>query len=169
MAMQPKEILAGMQTQEWNDFITKQYPMLQTQASKLNTLSTDYYNNAMKNTSTVLTMQQDDRAQQQAAMGISPSGQDAMGQSRYDSLTATAAKNSAANTSVDDANKTKQTIADNIMGIQTNLKNQAIADAGAASGMQTSRTQQGIANKAQDQQQTMQGIGTIVSIGAMAF
>lgn len=165
----PGDVLSDMQESEWQEFLTKQYPMLLDQSAKLKTLSTDYYNNAMKNTNTVLAMQQQDRDAQREAMGMTLEGQDALGQNRYDSLTATTAFNTAANTSVDEANKTKQTIADNLLGIQTNLKNQAISDASSASGMASSRQQQGIANKAQSKQQTMQGIGTVVSIGAMMF
>lgn len=162
----PQDILVGMQEEEWQNFLTTSYPMLQSQAKKLNTLSTDYYNNAIKNANTVVSMQQADRDAQQSALGLSLSGSDALGQNRYDSLSATTALNSGANSSVDEANKVKQTIAADLMGIQTNLKNQALNDAGAASGMASSREQQGIANKAQNQANTMQGIATI---GTVAF
>ena len=165
----PQDILVGMQEEEWQNFLTTSYPMLQSQAKKLNTLSTDYYNNAIKNANTVVSMQQEDRDAQQSALGLSLSGSDALGQNRYDSLSATTALNSGANSSVDEANKVKQTIAADLMGIQTNLKNQALNDASAASGMASSRQQQGIANKAQDKANTMAGIGTVVSIGAIAF
>lgn len=161
----PQDILVGMQEEEWQNFLTTSYPMLQSQAKKLNTLSTDYYNNALKNANTVVSMQQADRDAQQSALGLSLSGSDALGQNRYDSLTATTALNSGANSSVDEANKVKQTIAADLMGIQTNLKNQALNDASAASGMASAREQQGIANKAQNKQQTMQGIATIGTIG----
>ena len=163
----PQDILVGMQEEEWQNFLTTSYPMLQSQAKKLNTLSTDYYNNAMKNANTVVSMQQEDRNAQQSALGLSLSGSDAVGQNRYDSLTATTAFNSGANSSVDEANKVKQTIAADLMGIQTNLKNQALNDASAASGMASSRQQQGIANKAQDKQQTIQGVATVATIGVM--
>ena len=162
----PQDILVGMQDEEWQNFLTTSYPMLQSQAKKLNTLSTDYYNNALKNANTVVSMQQADRDAQQSALGLSLSGSDALGQNRYDSLSATTALNSGANSSVDQANKVKQTIAADLMGIQTNLKNQALNDASAASGMASSREQQGIANKAQNQANTMQGIATI---GTVAF
>lgn len=162
----PQDILVGMQEEEWQNFLTTSYPMLQSQAKKLNTLSTDYYNNAIKNANTVVSMQQADRDAQQSALGLSLSGSDALGQNRYDSLTATTALNSGANSSVDEANKVKQTIAADLMGIQTNLKNQALNDASAASGMASSREQQGIANKAQNKANTMQGIATI---GTVAF
>ena len=162
----PQDILVGMQEEEWQNFLTTSYPMLQSQAKKLNTLSTDYYNNAIKNANTVVSMQQADRDAQQSALGLSLSGSDALGQNRYDSLTATTALNSGANSSVDEANKVKQTIAADLMGIQTNLKNQALNDASAASGMASAREQQGIANKAQNQANTMQGIATI---GTVAF
>ena len=164
----PQDILVGMQEEEWQNFLTTSYPMLQSQAKKLNTLSTDYYNNAMKNANTVVSMQQADRDAQQSALGLSLSGSDALGQNRYDSLTATTALNSGANSSVDEANKAKQTIAADLMGIQTNLKNQALNDASAASGMASAREQQGIANKAQNQAATMQGIATVGTI-AFAF
>ena len=165
----PQDILVGMQEEEWQNFLTTSYPMLQSQAKKLNTLSTDYYNNAMKNANTVVSMQQADRNAQQSALGLSLSGSDALGQNRYDSLTATTAFNSGANSSVDEANKVKQTIAADLMGIQTNLKNQALNDASAASGMASAREQQGIANKAQNQANTMSAIGTIGTIGAIVF
>ena len=165
----PKDILVGMQDEEWQNFLTTSYPMLQSQAKKLNTLSTDYYNNAIKNANTVVSMQQGDRDAQRSALGLSLSGLDAAGQNRYDSLSATTALNSGANSSVDEANKVKQTIAADLMGIQTNLKNQALNDASSASGMASSRQQQGIANKAQDKANTMAGIGSIISIGAMMF
>ena len=165
----PQDILVGMQDEEWQNFLTTSYPMLQSQAKKLNTLSTDYYNNAIKNANTVVSMQQADRDAQQSALGLSLSGSDAIGQNRYDSLSATTALNSGANSSVDEANKVKQTIAADLMGIQTNLKNQALNDASAASGMASSREQQGIANKAQDKANTMAGVGSIISIGAIAF
>lgn len=165
----PKDILVGMQDEEWQNFLTTSYPMLQSQAKKLNTLSTDYYNNAIKNANTVVSMQQGDRDAQRSALGLSLSGLDAAGQNRYDSLSATTALNSGANSSVDEANKVKQTIAADLMGIQTNLKNQALNDASAASGMASSREQQGIANKAQNKANTMAGVGSIISIGAIAF
>ena len=164
----PQDILVGMQEEEWQNFLTTSYPMLQSQAKKLNTLSTDYYNNAMKNANTVVSMQQADRNAQQSALGLSLSGSDALGQNRYDSLTATTAFNSGANSSVDEANKVKQTIAADLMGIQTNLKNQALNDASAASGMASAREQQGIANKAQNKANTIQGVATIGTI-AFAF
>ena len=162
----PQDILVGMQEEEWQNFLTTSYPMLQSQAKKLNTLSTDYYNNAIKNANTVVSMQQADRDAQQSALGLSLSGSDALGQNRYDSLTATTALNSGANSSVDEANKVKQTIAADLMGIQTNLKNQALNDASAASGMASAREQQGIANKAQNKANTIQGVATI---GTVAF
>ena len=165
----PQDILVGMQDEEWQNFLTTSYPMLQSQAKKLNTLSTDYYNNALKNANTVVSMQQGDRDAQQSALGLSLSGSDALGQNRYDSLSATTTLNSGANSSVDEANKVKQTIAADLMGIQTNLKNQALNDASSASGMASSRQQQGIANKAQDKANTMAGVGSIISIGAIAF
>lgn len=164
----PQDILVGMQEEEWQNFLTTSYPMLQSQAKKLNTLSTDYYNNAMKNANTVVSMQQEDRDAQQSALGLSLSGSDALGQNRYDSLTATTAFNSGANSSVDEANRVKQTIAADLMGIQTNLKNQALNDASAASGMASAREQQGIANKAQNKANTIQGVATIGTI-AFAF
>ena len=162
----PQDILVGMQEEEWQNFLTTSYPMLQSQAKKLNTLSTDYYNNAIKNANTVVSMQQADRDAQQSALGLSLSGSDALGQNRYDSLTATTALNSGANSSVDQANKVKQTIAADLMGIQTSLKNQALNDASAASGMASAREQQGIANKAQNKANTIQGVATI---GTVAF
>ena len=165
----PQDILVGMQDEEWQNFLTTSYPMLQSQAKKLNTLSTDYYNNAIKNANTVVSMQQGDRDAQQSALGLSLSGSDAIGQNRHDSLSATTALNSGANSSVDEANKVKQTIAADLMGIQTNLKNQALNDASSASGMASSRQQQGIANKAQDKANTMAGVGSIISIGAAVF
>ena len=165
----PQDILVGMQEEEWQNFLTTSYPMLQSQAKKLNTLSTDYYNNAIKNANTVVSMQQEDRNAQQSALGLSLSGSDAIGQNRYDSLSATTAFNSGANSSADEANKVKQTIAADLMGIQTNLKNQALNDASAASGMASSREQQGIAYKAQDKANTMAGVSSIISIGAIAF
>ena len=164
----PQDILVGMQEEEWQNFLTTSYPMLQSQAKKLNTLSTDYYNNAIKNANTVVSMQQEDRNAQQSALGLSLSGSDALGQNRYDSLTATTALNSGANSSVDEANRVKQTIAADLMGIQTNLKNQALNDASAASGMASAREQQGIANKAQNKANTIQGVATIGTI-AFAF
>ena len=165
----PQDILVGMQDEEWQNFLTTSYPMLQSQAKKLNTLSTDYYNNALKKANTVVSMQQGDRDAQRSALGLSLSGSDAIGQNRYDSLSATTALNSGANSSVDEANKVKQTIAADLMGIQTNLKNQALNDASSASGMASSRQQQGIANKAQDKANTMAGVGSIISIGAAVF
>lgn len=164
----PQDILVGMQEEEWQNFLTTSYPMLQSQAKKLNTLSTDYYNNAIKNANTVVSMQQEDRNAQQSALGLSLSGSDALGQNRYDSLTATTALNSGANSSVDEANRVKQTIAADLMGIQTNLKNQALNDASAASGMASAREQQGIANKAQNKANTIQGVATVGTI-AFAF
>lgn len=165
----PQDILVGMQDEEWQNFLTTSYPMLQNQAKKLNTLSTDYYNNAMKNANTVVSMQQEDRDAQRQALGMNLTGLDAEGQNRYDSLSATTAFNSGANTSVDEANKTRQTIAADLMGIQTNLKNQALGDASSASGMANTRQQQGINNKAQKQANTTAALGTVVSIGAMMF
>lgn len=165
----PKEILAGMQQEEWANFLNNAYPMLQQQAGKLNTLSTDYYNKAIKNANTTVAIQQGDRDNQRQALGMNLTGMDALGQDRYDSLTATNALNSAANNSVDEANKTKQTIAADLMGIQTNLKSQALNDASAASGMASTREQQGINQKAQNQANTTAALGTAVSIGVMLF
>lgn len=163
----PKDILAGMQQEEWDSFLTTAYPMLQSQAKKLNTLSTDYYNNAIKNANTTIAMQKGDRQGQREAMGMSLAGQDAEGQNRYDSLTATTALNSSANTSVDESNKVKQQIAGDLLGMQTSIKNQAINDASSASGMASGREQQGLNNKAQDKQQMAQGIATIGTIAVM--
>lgn len=163
----PKDILAGMQQEEWDSFLTTAYPMLQSQAKKLNTLSTDYYNNALKSANTTIAMQKGDRQGQREALGMSLGGMEAEGQNRYDSLTATTALNSGANASVDEANKTKQQIAGDLLGMQTSIKNQAINDASAASGMASGREQQGINNKAQNKQQTMQGVATIGTIAVM--
>lgn len=165
----PQDILLGMQDAEWQNFLSTTYPMLQGQAKKLNTLSTDYYNNAMKNANTVIAMQQGDRDSQREALGVSLSGQDAVGQDRYDSLSATTTFNSSANNAIDEANKAKQSIAADLMGMQTSLKNAALNDASAASGMASGRQQQGINNKAQNKADTMQAVGTVVSIGAMMF
>lgn len=165
----PGDIITGMQQSEWDDFISTSYPMLQSQANKLKTLDTDMYNQGIKNANTVIAMSEQARDQQREAMGIKLSGQDAKGQNRYDSLTATQAMTSAGNQSVEDAGKVKSSVADMLLGTQTTLRNQALADASSASGLQSSRQQQGIANDAQEKAGNMAALGTAASIGIMVF
>ncbi|MGL4613413.1 MAG: hypothetical protein ACRCVV_05830 [Shewanella sp.] len=165
----PGDVISGMQQAEWDNFLTNAYPMLKAQADKLKTLDTDMYNSGIKNANTVIAMSKQAREQQRESMGISLSGQDAEGQNRYDSLTATNAINSAGNQSVDDATQVKTNIASNILGVQTNLKNQALNDASSAARLQSSRQQQGIINKQQAQSNMMSGIGTVAGIGVMIF
>ena len=165
----PGDVISGMQQAEWDNFLTNAYPMLKAQADKLKTLDTDMYNSGIKNANTVIAMSKQAREQQREAMGISLSGQDAEGQNRYDSLTATNAINSAGNQSVDDATQVKTGIASNILGVQTNLKNQALNDASSAARLESSRQQQGVINKQQSQANTMAGIGTVAGIGVMIF
>lgn len=165
----PGDIISGMQQAEWDNFLTTSYPMLKAQADKLKTLDTDMYNSGIKNANTVIAMSNQAREQQREAMGISLSGQDAEGQNRYDSLTATNTINAAGNQSVDDASQVKTSIANNILGVQTNLKNQALNDASSAARLQSSRQQQGIINKQQAQSNMMSGIGTVAGIGIMVF
>lgn len=162
-------ILTNMNNTEWDAFLKTAYPMIQKQAAKLSTLDTDYYNNAVKNAKTVTNMNTQQRNDAQAAMGVSLTGQDAVGQNRADSLTATQAMNSSTNESVKDANDVKTNIANSIMGVQTTLKNQALSDASSASGMASSRAQQGYANKANQSAQNMQVAGTVASVAIMAF
>ncbi len=165
----PGDIINGMQQQEWNDFLNTSYPMLKAQADKLKTLDTDMYNSGIKNANTVIAMSKQARDQQREAMGVDLAGQDADGQNRYDSLTATNAINAAGNQSVDDATQVKTGIANNILGVQTTLKNQALSDASSAARLQSSRQQQGVINKQQAQSNMMSGIGTAASIGLMVF
>lgn len=165
----PGDVISGMQQAEWDNFLTNAYPMLKAQADKLKTLDTDMYNSGIKNANTVIAMSKQAREQQRESMGISLSGQDAEGQNRYDSLTATNAINSAGNQSVDDATQVKTNIASNILGVQTNLKNQALNDASSAARLESSRQQQGIINKQQSQSNMMSGIGTVAGIGVMIF
>lgn len=165
----PGDVISGMQQAEWDNFLTNAYPMLKAQADKLKTLDTDMYNTGIKNANTVIAMSKQAREQQRESMGISLSGQDAEGQNRYDSLTATNAINSAGNQSVDDATQVKTNIASNILGVQTNLKNQALNDASSAARLESSRQQQGIINKQQSQSNMMSGIGTVAGIGVMIF
>lgn len=165
----PGDVISGMQQAEWDNFLTNAYPMLKAQADKLKTLDTDMYNSGIKNANTVIAMSKQAREQQRESMGISLSGQDAEGQNRYDSLTATNAINSAGNQSVDDATQVKTNIASNILGVQTNLKNQALNDASSAARLESSRQQQGITNKQQSQSDMMSGIGTVAGIGVMIF
>ena len=165
----PGDIISGMQQSEWNDFLNVSYPMLQAQANKLKTLDTDMYNSGIKNANTVIAMSKQARDQQREAMGIDLSGQDEAGQNRYDSLTATTAMNSAGNQSVDDATQVKTSIANNLLGVQTNLKNQALNDASGAARLQTGRQQQGISNSQQAKAGNMAAIGTVASIGMMVF
>lgn len=165
----PGDVISGMQQAEWDNFLTNAYPMLKAQADKLKTLDTDMYNSGIKNANTVIAMSKQAREQQREAMGTSLSGQDAEGQNRYDSLTATNAINSAGNQSVDDATQVKTGIANNILGVQTTLKNQALNDASSAARLQSSRQQQGIINKQQAQSNMMSGIGTAASIGLIVF
>ena len=165
----PGDIISGMQQEEWDNFLTTSYPMLKAQADKLKTLDTDMYNSGVKNANTVIAMSKQSRDQQREAMGVDLAGQDAEGQNRYDSLTATNAINAAGNQSVDDATQVKTGIANNILGVQTTLKNQALSDASSAARLQSSRQQQGVVNKQQDKANTMAGLGTIASIGIMVF
>lgn len=165
----PGDIISGMQQEEWDNFLTTSYPMLKAQADKLKTLDTDMYNSGIKNANTVIAMSKQSRDQQREAMGISLEGQDADGQNRYDSLTATNAINAAGNQSVDDATQVKTGIANNILGIQTTLKNQALSDASSAARLQSSRQQQGVVNKQQNAANTMAGLGTVAGIGVMLF
>lgn len=165
----PGDIISGMQQSEWDDFLNVSYPMLQAQAGKLKTLDTDMYNSGIKNANTVIAMSKQARDQQREAMGIDLSGQDEAGQNRYDSLTATTAMTSAGNQSVEDAMQVKTGIANNILGVQTNLKNQALNDASSAARLQSGRQQQGIANSQQAKSDAMAGIGTAVGIGVMVF
>ena len=165
----PGDIISGMQQEEWDNFLTTSYPMLIAQADKLKTLDTDMYNSGIKNANTVIAMSKQARDQQREAMGISLEGQDAEGQNRYDSLTATNAINAAGNQSVDDATQVKTGIASNILGVQTTLKNQALSDASSAARLESSRQQQGIANKQAAQANNMAAAGTAASIGLMVF
>ena len=165
----PGDIISGMQQEEWDNFLTTSYPMLVSQADKLKTLDTDMYNSGIKNANTVIAMSKQARDQQREAMGINLAGQDAEGQNRYDSLTATNAINAAGNQAVDDASQVKTGIANNILGIQTTLKNQALSDASSAARLQSSRQQQGVINKQQAQSNMMSGIGTAASIGLIVF
>lgn len=165
----PGDIISGMQQEEWNNFLNSSYPMLKAQADKLKTLDTDMYNSGIKNANTVVAMSKQARDQQREAMGINLSGQDALGDSRYDSLTATNTLNAAGNQSVEDAAQVKTEIANNILGVQTNLKNQALSDASSAARLSSSRQQQGIANKQAAQSNNMAIAGTIISTAAMVF
>ena len=165
----PGDVISGMQQAEWDNFLTSSYPMLVAQADKLKTLDTDMYNSGIKNANTVIAMSKQSRDQQQEAMGVSLAGQDAEGQNRYDSLTATNAINAAGNQSVDDATQVKTGIANSILGIQTTLKNQALSDASSAARLESSRQQQGIANKQAAQSNMMSGIGTAAGVGVMIF
>lgn len=165
----PGDIISGMQQEEWDNFLTTSYPMLVSQADKLKTLDTDMYNSGIKNANTVIAMSKQSRDQQREAMGVDLAGQDAEGQNRYDSLTATNAINAAGNQSVDDATQVKTGIANNILGVQTTLKNQALSDASSAARLQSSRQQQGVVNNQQDKANTMAGLGTAASIGIMVF
>ena len=165
----PGDIINNMQQEEWDNFLQTSYPMLQSQAKKLNTLDTDMYNSSIRNANTVVAMSQQARDQQREAMGIDLAGQDEAGQNRYDSLTATQAMTSAGNQSVDDANKVKENVANMVLGVQTNLKNQALSDASGAARLSSSRQQQGIANKQQAQSQTLGTLGTVAGIGIMVF
>ena len=165
----PGDIISGMQQEEWDNFLTTSYPMLKAQADKLKTLDTDMYNSGIKNANTVIAMSKQARDQQREAMGISLEGQDAEGQNRYDALTATNAINAAGNQSVDDATQVKTGIANNILGVQTTLKNQALSDASSAARLESSRQQQGVINKQQAQSNMMSGIGTAAGIGLMVF
>lgn len=165
----PGDILSGMNSAEWDSFVSTAYPMLQKQVSKLSTLDKDYYDNAVKNATTVTAMAKQTRDSAREAMGVALSGQDAAGQGRADSLSATQAMGAGTNEAVDDANSVKQSIAQSILGVQTTLKNQALSDASSASGLASSRQQQGITNSANASAQKMQTIGTIASVAAMAF
>ena len=165
----PGDVISGMQQAEWDNFLTTSYPMLVAQADKLKTLDTDMYNSAIKNANTVTAMSQQARDQQREAMGISLEGQDAEGQNRYDSLTATNAINAAGNQSVDDATQVKTGIANSILGVQTTLKNQALSDASSAARLESSRQQQGVINKQNAQANNMAAAGTVASIGLMVF
>lgn len=165
----PGDIISGMQQSEWDNFLSTAYPMLQTQANKLQTLDTDMYNSGIKNANTVIAMSKQARDQQREAMGIRLEGQDAEGQNRYDSLTATTAMTSAGNQAVDDAMKVKTGIASNLLGVQTTLKNQALNDASSAARMQSGRQQQGIVNSQNAQANNMAAAGTVASIGIMVF
>ena len=165
----PGDVISGMQQEEWNNFLNTSYPMLVAQADKLKTLDTDMYNSGIKNANTVIAMSKQARDQQREAMGIDLAGQDAEGQNRYDSLTATNAINAAGNQSVDDATQVKTGIANNILGVQTTLKNQALNDASSAARLESSRQQQGIANSQQAKANNMSAIGTVAGVGAMLF
>lgn len=165
----PGDIIIGMQQSEWNNFLTTSYPMLQAQADKLKTLDTDMYNSGIKNANTVIAMSKQARDQQREAMGIQLEGQDAEGQNRYDALTATTTMNTAGNQSVDDANQVKTSIANNLLGVQTTLKNQALGDASSAARLQSGRQQQGIVNSQQNKANNMAAAGTVASIGLMVF
>ena len=165
----PGDVISGMQQEEWDNFLTTSYPMLVSQAEKLKTLDTDMYNRGIKNANTVIAMSKQARDQQREAMGVDLAGQDVDGQNRYDSLTATNAINAAGNQSVDDATQVKTGIANNILGVQTTLKNQALNDASSAARLQSGRQQQGVVNTQQDKANTMAGLGTAASIGLIVF
>ena len=165
----PGDVISGMQQEEWDNFLTTSYPMLVSQADKLKTLDTDMYNSGIKNANTVIAMSKQARDQQREAMGISLEGQDAEGQNRYDALTATNAINAAGNQSVDDATQVKTGIANNILGVQTTLKNQALNDASSAARLQSGRQQQGIVNSQQANANFTNTLGTVAGIGAMIF
>lgn len=165
----PGDIINNMQQEEWDNFLNTSYPMLKSQADKMKTLDTDMYNQGIKNANTVIAMSNQAREQQREAMGIDLQGQDAEGQNRYDSLTATQAMTSAGNQAVDDANKVKENVANMVLGVQTNLKNQAISDASSAARLQSSRQQQGIVNSQQNKANTMNTLGTVASVGIMLF
>lgn len=163
----PKTLLLSMQQKEYDTFTSDYLPLLKQYQSEMSSRRSDYTQAASAEAKDLSALQQNTQDLKRSSLGVALTADQAKGQGRKSALSLAQTTASSQNKAVDTADQVNLDTASKLMDVSTGIRNQAISNASAASGMASSREAQGANNRAQAQQQNAQMAGTVVAIGIM--
>lgn len=163
----PKSILANMQQQEYETFQKDYLPLLEQYQKDMTTRRADYAADAANEAISLSRLQQNTATDRRQALGVDLSREQQVGQGRKNALNLTQALVTGQNKAVDTADEVNLDTANKLMDVTTGMRNDAISNASAASGMASNREAQGAQNRANASNQKTQMAATVATIAVM--
>lgn len=168
-SVDPKQLLLNMQKSEYDTFVNDYLPLLESTQEQMGQTRTNYVNTAQTEAANLQALQANTAENKRETLGITQNAEQAADSNRKSALNLAQTEVKSSNAAIDQADKDNLAIASNLMNVATGIRNQAINNASSASGLASSREQQGAQNKANAAASNASMIGTAASVAAIMF
>lgn len=166
-SIDPKQLLLNMQKSEYDTFTNDYLPLLEQTQKEMGQTRDKYVSTATSEASDLQALQANTAATQREALGLTQSTEQAASYGRKSALNLAQTLVKSQNDAIDQADKDNLATANNLANIATGIRNQSINNASSASGMASTRDQQGAQSRQQAAANNTAMAGTAISLAVM--